>query len=92
MTAAAAPAASRTRAVWVMVADIVAPIAVYYSLRAVGASVWLALAVGAIIPAVTAAAGLLRRRRADPMGLLVLAGTSGERAPSSGAPPSSPTR
>jgi hypothetical protein len=73
MTAEPAPAASRTRALWVMIADIAAPIAVYYVLRAAGASVWLALAVGAIIPAVTATAGLLRRRRADMMGLLALA-------------------
>lgn len=73
MTAEAGSAASRPRALWAMIADIAAPIAVYYGLRAAGASVWLALAAGAIIPAVIAVAGLLRRRRADTMGLLVLA-------------------
>ena len=73
MNAAPVPAAGRNRALWVMIADIAAPIAVYYGMRGAGASVWLALVCGAIFPAAGAVAGLLWHRRVDTMGLLVLA-------------------
>ena len=53
--------------------DIVAPIAVYYVARALGATVWVALLAGGAVPALGVLAGLLRGRRADAMGILVLA-------------------
>ena len=61
-----------SRALWGAVAGIVVPIAAYYVLRAAGASVWLALAAGAVLPAAGTIAGLVRHRRADPMGLLIV--------------------
>ncbi|MGH3181896.1 MAG: VC0807 family protein [Streptosporangiaceae bacterium] len=56
-----------------MVIDVVAPVAAYYGLRAAGASVWLALVAGAVVPAISVLAGVLTRRRIDAMGFLVLA-------------------
>lgn len=61
------------RTLRVTVLDLVAPVALYYGLRAAGASVWAALAVGAVLPAASAVADLVRRRHTDSMGLLVLA-------------------
>ncbi|MGH3411087.1 MAG: hypothetical protein ACRDRJ_52605 [Streptosporangiaceae bacterium] len=65
-----APAASGTvsrpgasRALLTMVIDIVVPIAVFYGVRGAGGSVWLALALGAVAPAASAVAGLVRGRR-----------------------------
>lgn len=60
-------------ALWSAVAGIVVPIVIYYALRAAGASVWLALAAGAVLPAAGAVGGLIRQRRADLMGLLIVA-------------------
>jgi len=56
-----------------MVTGIFAPVALYYSIRAADGSVWLALTAGAVVPAVSALAGMLRRRRADAMSLVMLA-------------------
>ena len=56
-----------------MVIDIVVPIAVFYGVRGAGGSVWLALALGAVAPAVSALAGLVRGRRPDAMGVMILA-------------------
>jgi hypothetical protein len=56
-----------------LVVDIVAPIAVYYGVRGAGGSVWLALAAGGVLPAVSAVAGLVTRRRVDPTGAVMLA-------------------
>jgi hypothetical protein len=53
--------------------DIVAPIAVYYAARALGADVWVALLAGGAIPAIGVLAGLSRGRRPDTMGILILA-------------------
>lgn len=53
--------------------DIVAPIAVFYGARGLGASVWVALLVSGAIPATGAVVGLLKRRRPDTMGILILA-------------------
>jgi hypothetical protein len=69
-----APAATgRSHALRGALIDIVAPIAVYYVARALGASVWVALIAGGAMPAIGVLAGLLRRRRPDAMGILVLA-------------------
>jgi hypothetical protein len=56
-----------------MVVDILAPIGLYYGIRAAGGSVWLALLVGGVAPAVSALTGILTRRRVDAMGLVMLA-------------------
>jgi hypothetical protein len=72
-----APAASTrpgtSRALLTVVIDIVVPIAVFYGVRGAGGSVWLALALGAVAPAVSALAGLVRGRRPDAMGVMILA-------------------
>jgi hypothetical protein len=72
-SAVSRPAVHDSRALRAAVADIVVPIVVYYGLRATGAGVWLALAAGAALPAAGAVTGLIRRRSADLMGLLVVA-------------------
>ena len=72
-SAAGTAAAGRSHALRGALIDIVAPIAVYYVARAIGASVWVALFAGGAIPAISVLGGLLRRRRPDTMGLLVLA-------------------
>lgn len=56
-----------------LVLDIAGPIAVYYGVRAAGGSVWLALAAGGVLPAVSAVAGLVTRRRIDATGAVMLA-------------------
>ncbi len=75
--AAAAPgpatSARPSRALLTMVIDIVVPIAVFYGVRGAGGSVWLALALGAVAPAASAVAGLVRGRRPDAMGVMILA-------------------
>ena len=68
----AAPVRSRHPA-RALVLDIAAPIALYYGIRAAGGSVWLALAVGGIFPAVSTIAGLATRRRIDVAGAVMLA-------------------
>jgi hypothetical protein len=71
--AAPAPApASLGRQVGAIVFDIAAPIALYYGLRAAGLSSLAALAIGAVIPAASAAWVLARKRRANMVALLVL--------------------
>lgn len=68
-----APAtAARPHALRGALIDIVAPIAVFYGARALGASVWIALLASGAIPAIGALVGLLRRQRQDTMGILVL--------------------
>lgn len=62
-----------SRALWGAVAGIAVPLVAYYALRAAGASVWLALAAGAALPAAGTVAGLVRHRRTDRMGLLMVA-------------------
>jgi hypothetical protein len=53
--------------------DMAAPIAAYYVVWAAGGSVWLALAVSAVIPAISIVAGILATRRANAMGVMILA-------------------
>ena len=62
-----------SRVLWGAVAGIVVPIVAYYALRAAGASVWLALAAGAVLPTAGTVIGLVRRRSADRMGLMMVA-------------------
>ena len=68
--------------------DIVAPITVYCGARGLGASVWAALIAGSVLPAVGVAFGLVTRRRADAMGIIVLAALAASAALSavSGSP------
>jgi hypothetical protein len=65
--------AHRAHPLRTMAVDIVAPIGLYYAIRAVGGSVWLALLAGGVIPALSALAGILTRRRTDATGLVMLA-------------------
>jgi hypothetical protein len=68
-----APAtAGRPHALRGALIDIVAPIAVFYGARALGASLLVALLVSAAIPAIGVLIGLLQRRRPDMMGILIL--------------------
>ncbi len=78
-TPAPVPAAT-TNALRTLLIDMVAPIAFYYGVRAVGGSIWLALIAGAVVPAISVLAGLLMHRRADAMGFLVLAAVAASAA------------
>jgi hypothetical protein len=71
-TSPAAPA-HRAHPVRTMAVDIVAPIALYYGIRAAGGSVWLALVAGGVAPAVSTLTGLLARKRIDMTGVVMLA-------------------
>ena len=63
----------RTHPLRTMVIDIVAPIGLYYGIRAAGGSVWLALAAGGVLPALSTLGAVITRRRVDVTGLLILA-------------------
>jgi hypothetical protein len=56
-----------------MAFDVAAPVALYYGLRAAGAGVWLALAGGAVAPALSFLVSMITRRRADMLGVSVMA-------------------
>jgi hypothetical protein len=56
-----------------LVLDIVAPVALFYGVRGAGGSLWLALVAGGVFPVITTAADLVTRRRADLIGLVMLA-------------------
>jgi hypothetical protein len=56
--------------------DVVAPIAVFYGLRAGGVSSYRALVLGAVIPAVSVIVSVVRQRRVDGLDLC-----AGHRAP-----------
>lgn len=56
-----------------LVLDIVAPIALFYGIRAAGGSLWLALVAGGVFPVLSMIASLVTRRRADVTGLVMLA-------------------
>lgn len=48
------------------------PVALYYGLRAVGASVYLALLAGAVVPAVATLGGVIRSRTIDRLGAFMM--------------------
>ncbi|MGP4016705.1 VC0807 family protein [Saccharopolyspora sp. 5N708] len=56
----------------VLLADLAAPVALYYGLRALGVAPWLALLLGAAVPATRAVISLVRRRRVEWFAVLVL--------------------
>jgi hypothetical protein len=68
----AGPAKRGAHAVWPMMIDIVAPIALFYGIRGCGGSIWLALVAGGAVPAISALASLVIRRRADTAGLVMV--------------------
>jgi intracellular septation protein A len=53
-------------------AEVILPIALYYALRAAGTSVYLALLVGAVVPAAVSVATLVRSRTVDQVGAFML--------------------
>ncbi|WP_091504635.1 VC0807 family protein [Amycolatopsis sacchari] len=65
------PLPRRLRQGAVLAVDLAAPIAAYYVLRAAGASVYVALLVSAVLPAVSTGVQLLRGRRLDQLGLFM---------------------
>lgn len=78
-----APAAVPARGshpIRVLALDMVAPIALFYGIRAAGGGVWLALAAGGVVPALSALAGILTRRRVDTMAIVMLAALSASAA------------
>jgi len=56
-----------------IVIDMVAPVALYYGIRAAGGGVWLALVASGVLPAVSALAAVFARRRVDLAGLVMVA-------------------
>lgn len=52
--------------------DVIAPLALYYGSRAIGANVWLALLIGGLLPVVQVVVSLVRRQRPDRLMLFVL--------------------
>ena len=70
---ATSPAAARRQSLRGMAFDVVAPVGLYYGLRAAGVGVWLALVAGAAAPALSSLIGLVTRRRTDGLGLSVMA-------------------
>jgi hypothetical protein len=58
----------------IVVFDIVGPLAAYSLLRAAGLSAVSALVLSGVLPAIAVLGGLIRRRRLDAVGVLVLAG------------------
>ncbi len=69
----AAPPPTLTRTVGTLVLDIAAPIAVYYSLHAAGASNLVALAASAVVPAVGVVVQLITKHHIDGVGGIVVA-------------------
>ncbi len=56
-----------------MAMDIVAPIGLYYGIRAASGGIWLALLAGGVIPALSTLGGVFTRRRIDATGIVMLA-------------------
>ncbi|HJP76326.1 MAG TPA: VC0807 family protein [Pseudonocardiaceae bacterium] len=61
------------RQLLLLVIDIAVPIGLYYVLRGLGMSAYLALLIGAIVPALTTLIGFLARRTVDGLGLSMFA-------------------
>lgn len=64
---------ARNHALRALVLDTVAPVVIFYAVRAFGGSIWLALIAGGAVPAAGVVASLVTRRGVDAMGFLVLA-------------------
>lgn len=76
-TQSTVPARDRSRlrsAAKIVVFDIAGPLVAYQMLRSAGLSAVSALVLSGVLPGVAVLGGLLRRRRPDAVGLLVLAG------------------
>jgi hypothetical protein len=76
-TQSAIPARNRSRlwsAAKIVIFDIAGPLAAYQLLRSDGFSSVLALVLSGVLPGVAVLGGLIRRRRLDAVGALVLAG------------------
>jgi hypothetical protein len=76
-TQTAVPARDRSRlrsAATIVIFDIAGPLAAYSVLRAAGLSTVSALVLSGALPGVAVLGGLIRRRRLDAIGVLVLAG------------------
>jgi hypothetical protein len=67
------PTAARRQSLSGMAVDVLAPVGLYYGLRAAGVGVWLALVAGSAPPALSSLVGLLAGRRRDGLGLSVMA-------------------
>jgi hypothetical protein len=65
----AAASQKRSKGILHLIATVVVPLALYYGLRALGMSVYAAQLASAVIPAVTALHGLIRKRQADGLAL-----------------------
>jgi hypothetical protein len=66
------PRASGRRNLVTLVVDLVAPIALYYGLRAVGVGIFPALVVGAVAPALSAVVMTIRGQKVTSVGLSVM--------------------
>jgi hypothetical protein len=66
------PADPRREVVLNLVVNVVAPLAVFYGLRAAGVDQWLALVLGVIPPGIRAAQTVAKRRRIDGLALFTL--------------------
>lgn len=67
------PAHSAGRPALILIIDLVAPIGLYYGLRSAGASIYLALIVGAIAPALSATVNAVKHRHVDGLAVAVVA-------------------
>jgi hypothetical protein len=73
-TAPSAPSRARSGGqLLLLVVDIGVPIGLYYLLRGLGMNAYLALLIGAIVPALTTLIGFVTRRRVDGIGLSMFA-------------------
>ena len=60
------------RAPLTAVLDVVAPVGLYYGLRAAGAGIYLALLAGAVVPAISMMVRLVRGARFDRLAVFVM--------------------
>ena len=58
----------------ILIFDVIGPLAVYYLLRSIGLSTVAALVLSGVVPAIGIALGVIRNRRVDAFGVLVLIG------------------
>jgi hypothetical protein len=67
------PPPTQLRALLPMLIDIGTPVIVYFILHTLGVSNVLALSIGGMVTAINAVVGMVRHRRLDSIGLLVVA-------------------